>query len=225
MGTNAQFPVVYHATYGYHETEVLIDACLANPVLAPLVDIANYRKLEQIPRHHPELVTVVRKLIEDKTPKRGDFDIIMIDSPMYRIESYEGNESVICTTDLRLNAGEFTEVAKHPYRLNFNGFNPKLCFVETIYTLDTGSAVRLWVNVLPTEHLPLLKNYEPGERLQLVDQLVLYHDLGAIQRFGAEPVVFLQDAPGDLQVSINIGECLFIRRMLPGSGYYIYVPE
>lgn len=225
MPINIGYPVVYSSQGNLLEPEALINACLVNEQLAPLVDMSRFKKLELIPRHHPELVRLVLTLGEQNLIDE-DWAVTFIDSPRYVItEQFNGAERITEADDLTENAAEFTEVAKHPYRLNFNGFNPKLCFVETIYTLDTGSAVRLWVNVLPTEHLPLLKNYEPGERLQLVDQLVLYHDLGAIQRFGADPVVFLQDAPGDLQVSINIGECLFIRRMLPGSGCFIYVPE
>lgn len=225
MGNNAQFPVVYHATYGYHETEVLIDACLANPVLAPLVDIANYRKLEQIPRHHPELVAVVRKLIEDKTPKRGDFDIIMIDSPMYRVESYEGNESVICTTDLRINAGEFMSLPKWQYAFDFSGFDQTIGFVIIKHPHPELGVIKLLLNITPTKYYPLNQIHRYSHCINAFQQLAVHHGLGTVVEYVSDGIELatVPDDQGSQKVSIG-GRWYRVVVALPEETLY-YVPE
>lgn len=225
MGTNAQFPVVYHAAYGYHETAVLIDACLANPVLAPLVDNTNYRKLEQIPRHHPEFVAIVRKLMEDKTPKHGDFDVIMIDSPMYRIVSYDGNESVICMADLRHNAAEFLDLPKWQYAFDFSGFDQTVGFVIIKHTHPELGVIKLLLNIVPTKYYPLNQIHSYTYLINACRQLASHHDLGNVAYYVSDGIELATVPEDQGSQKVNIGERWYQAVVaLPEETLY-YVPE
>lgn len=224
MGFNTRYPVVYHANPGYHEPDVLIEAVLANPVLAPMVDHGAYRKLDEIPRHHPEFVKIVRDLIETQVNGQGpgDFDIVLIDSPWYDFESYEGVESVTCVTDMTRNAAEFMGLPKWPLAFDFSGFDNTLGYVSLDRKHpDNDSVVTLLVNVTPTKYFKLTQLYNYGTLLGVYQQIADYHKLGKV-------MVYLEDTADYISVEadkINIGERWYRPVQLRFGGKVVYVPE
>lgn len=50
---------------------------------------------EDMPRHHPLLIQVIEELVEEASGDYSNLCIATIDSPLYKIDEYDGSESVV----------------------------------------------------------------------------------------------------------------------------------
>ena len=50
---------------------------------------------DDMPRHHPLLIQVIEELVEEASGDYSNLCIATIDSPLYKIDEYDGSESVV----------------------------------------------------------------------------------------------------------------------------------
>jgi hypothetical protein len=56
---------------------------------------------EDMPRHHPLLIQVIEELGKEASGDYSNLCISTIDSPLYRIDEYDGSESVMTPEGIR----------------------------------------------------------------------------------------------------------------------------
>jgi hypothetical protein len=85
--------------------KVVINACfggfgLSNKAVARLRELGLEFQLEwDIPRHHPLLVQVVEELGEKASGSHAKLEVVEINSNLYKIDEYDGLESVSTPKD------------------------------------------------------------------------------------------------------------------------------
>lgn len=87
--------IIYNACYGGFRLSD--DAVILLRTVGVEVNAYGYTK---IPRHDPRLVKVVKKLGHAASGKYSQLEIAKIDGNMYRIDEYDGFESIVEPDDI-----------------------------------------------------------------------------------------------------------------------------
>ena len=59
-----------------------------------------HSEYEYMPRHHPLLIQVIEELGKEASGDYSNLCISKIDSPLYKIDEYDGSESVVTPDDI-----------------------------------------------------------------------------------------------------------------------------
>ena len=118
MATNIPTDVVFNSSYG--------GASLSRAGAQLFNELKGYEKGHEnyvdpdhgyfeCPRHDPDLVEVVRRLRKDASGRFSNLEIVTIPSPIYYIEEYDGQESVMTPAAMSWVIAETPEVIeKYP---------------------------------------------------------------------------------------------------------------
>lgn len=103
--TDKKYKVAFHGAYGFAMSHEMVNAVKSTPSLTGYINPNSVHPCTKVPRHHPDFVKIVEAL------PNTDWEIELLDSPMYIITEYDGKEMVVSLTDLTINAAEFDKGA------------------------------------------------------------------------------------------------------------------